>query len=69
MYKRHAFLHWYTGEGMDTMEFAEAESNARDLMYVHWHFFSYEGHTDVHSSAEYQQVRLCTVSQISSCAD
>ncbi|CAL1716088.1 unnamed protein product [Somion occarium] len=32
MYKRHAFLHWYTGEGMDTMEFAEAESNARDLI-------------------------------------
>ena len=27
-----AFLHWYTGEGMDTMEFSEAESNAHDLM-------------------------------------
>ncbi|KAI0258362.1 beta-tubulin 2 [Gloeopeniophorella convolvens] len=32
MYKRGAFLHWYTGEGMDTMEFSEAESNARDLV-------------------------------------
>jgi tubulin beta len=32
MYKRQAFLHWYTGEGMDTLEFAEAESNARDLV-------------------------------------
>jgi len=32
MYKRSAFLHWYTGEGMDTMEFSEAESNAQDLI-------------------------------------
>ena len=32
MYKRQAFMHWYTGEGMDTMEFSEAESNARDLV-------------------------------------
>ena len=34
MYKRKAFLHWYTGEGMDEMEFTEAESNCHDLMYV-----------------------------------
>lgn len=34
MFKRRAFLHWYTGEGMDEMEFSEAESNALDLMYV-----------------------------------
>ena len=32
MYKRRAFLHWYTGEGMDSMEFTEAESNTHDLM-------------------------------------
>ncbi|KAF4570973.1 Tubulin beta-2 chain [Pleurotus pulmonarius] len=32
MYKRGAFLHWYTGEGMDTMEFTEAESNVQDLI-------------------------------------
>jgi len=32
MYKRGAFLHWYTGEGMDAMEFSEAESNAHDLI-------------------------------------
>merc|ERR1719384_52760 len=25
MFKRKAFLHWYTGEGMDEMEFTEAE--------------------------------------------
>ncbi|KAJ7220228.1 beta-tubulin 2 [Mycena pura] len=32
MYKRGAFLHWYTGEGMDEMEFSEAESNSQDLI-------------------------------------
>ncbi|KAI0034567.1 beta-tubulin 2 [Vararia minispora EC-137] len=32
MYKRGAYLHWYTGEGMDSMEFSEAESNTHDLM-------------------------------------
>ncbi|TBU33607.1 beta-tubulin 2 [Dichomitus squalens] len=32
MFKRRAYLHWYTGEGMDTMEFTEAESNTHDLI-------------------------------------
>jgi tubulin beta len=32
MFKRKAFLHWYTGEGMDIMEFTEAESNMNDLV-------------------------------------
>ncbi|KAI0749828.1 beta-tubulin 2 [Daedaleopsis nitida] len=32
MYKRRAFLHWYIGEGMDSMEFSEAESNTQDLI-------------------------------------
>lgn len=27
LFKRKAFLHWYTAEGMDEMEFTEAESN------------------------------------------
>ena len=30
--KLQAFLHWYTGEGMDEMEFTEAESNMNDLI-------------------------------------
>ncbi len=30
--KMRAFLHWYTGEGMDEMEFLEAESNKKDLV-------------------------------------
>ncbi|XP_046386383.1 tubulin beta chain-like [Ischnura elegans] len=32
MFRRRAFLHWYTGEGMDEMEFSEAESNVNDLI-------------------------------------
>jgi tubulin beta len=32
MYRRKALLHRYTGEGMDEMEFTEAESNMNDLV-------------------------------------
>lgn len=32
MFRRRAFLHWYTNEGMDEMEFTEAESNLLDLV-------------------------------------
>ncbi|KAL8781900.1 MAG: hypothetical protein Q9194_000093 [Teloschistes cf. exilis] len=32
MFRRKAFLHWYTQEGMDEMEFTEAESNMNDLV-------------------------------------
>jgi tubulin beta len=32
MFRRKAFVHWYTGEGMDEMEFTEAESNMNDLV-------------------------------------
>ena len=32
MFKRKAFLHWYTNEGMDEMEFREAESDLNDLV-------------------------------------
>ena len=32
MFRRKAFLCWYTGEGMDEMEFTEAESNMNDLV-------------------------------------
>nr|GEX78215.1 tubulin beta chain-like [Tanacetum cinerariifolium] len=32
MFKQKAFLHWYTGEGMDEMEFTKAESNMNDLV-------------------------------------
>jgi hypothetical protein len=32
MYRRKGFLHWYTAEGMDELEFSEAESNLIDLV-------------------------------------
>ncbi|KAJ8937212.1 hypothetical protein NQ318_006633 [Aromia moschata] len=32
MFRRKAFLHWYTGEGMEEMEFNEAEGNMNDLV-------------------------------------
>merc|ERR1711968_70876 len=32
LYSVKAYLHWYTGEGMDEMEFQEAESNVTDLV-------------------------------------
>jgi len=32
LYAVKAYLHWYTGEGMDEMEFQEAESNVTDLV-------------------------------------
>jgi len=32
MFRRKAYLHWFTGEGMDEMEFTEAESNMNDLV-------------------------------------
>nr|XP_027193967.1 tubulin beta-2 chain-like [Dermatophagoides pteronyssinus] len=32
MFKRKAFLHWYLGEGMEELEFTEADSNLADLI-------------------------------------
>ncbi|GAA6060038.1 hypothetical protein JCM10212_001035 [Sporobolomyces blumeae] len=32
LFRRKAFLHWYTSEGMDELEFTEAESNMIDLV-------------------------------------
>ena len=32
MFRRKAFTFWYTAEGMDEMEFTEAESNMNDLV-------------------------------------
>ena len=36
MFRRKAFLHWYTGEGMDEMEFTEAESNMNGKLWSFW---------------------------------
>jgi len=39
MFEKKAFLHWYTGEGMDEMEFTEAESNVIDLIAEYQQYF------------------------------
>jgi len=46
MYKRRAFLHWYTGEGMDEQEFAEAMSNAEDLIREYQQYQEANGDTE-----------------------
>ncbi|XP_014786384.1 tubulin beta-1 chain [Octopus bimaculoides] len=38
MLRRRAFLHWYTGEGMEEMEFTEAGSNLADLISEYQHY-------------------------------
>eukprot|EP00850_Spirogloea_muscicola_P021077 SM000235S08116 [mRNA] locus=s235:170685:171058:- [translate_table: standard] len=54
MFRRKAFLHWYTGEGMDEMEFTEAESNMNDLVseYQQYQDASAEDEGDFEEEAE-----------------
>ncbi|VAI22690.1 unnamed protein product [Triticum turgidum subsp. durum] len=49
MFRRKAFLHWYTGEGMDEMEFTEAESNMNDLV------AEYQQYQDATAEEEYDE--------------
>jgi len=44
MFRRRAFLHWYTTEGMDEMEFSEAESNMNDLISEYQQYEESEGY-------------------------
>ncbi|XP_036915883.1 tubulin beta-1 chain [Sturnira hondurensis] len=43
MFRRKAFVHWYTGEGMDVGEFVEAEGNVHDLVSEYQQFQDAEG--------------------------
>ena len=43
MFRRKAFLHWYIDEGMDEMEFTEAESNMNDLCSEYQQYQDYFG--------------------------
>ncbi|MCJ1330040.1 Tubulin beta chain (Beta tubulin) [Thelotrema lepadinum] len=52
MFRRKAFLHWYTGEGMDEMEFTEAESNMNDLVSE---YQQYQEATADDEEAEYEE--------------
>lgn len=50
MFKRKAFVHWFTGEGMDDMEFTEAESNMNDLI------CEYQQYADARIEDEFESV-------------
>jgi len=54
MFKRKAFLHWFTEEGMDEMEFTEAESNMNDLVaeYQQYETAGVEDEHDDHGEGE-----------------
>lgn len=54
MFRRKAFLHWYTGEGMDEMEFSEAESNMQDLI-SEYQQYQEAGVDDEEYEEEYQE--------------
>ncbi|KAI8906755.1 tubulin/FtsZ family protein [Gorgonomyces haynaldii] len=47
MLKRKAFMHWYTAEGMDQLEFSEADSNVADLI------SEYQQYQHASSAADY----------------
>ncbi|KAL1921531.1 uncharacterized protein VTP21DRAFT_11247 [Calcarisporiella thermophila] len=49
MFRRKAFMHWYTSEGMDEMEFTEAESNMNDLV------SEYQQYQEATAEEEYEE--------------
>jgi tubulin beta len=51
MFRRKAFLHWYTGEGMDEMEFTEAESNMNDLVSEYQQYQEAAAEEEAHGDA------------------
>ncbi|KAH9902606.1 beta-tubulin 2 [Cubamyces lactineus] len=55
MYKRRAYLHWYTGEGMDSMEFSEAESNTHDLIAEYQQYQEATADEDEEAEYEYEE--------------
>jgi len=50
MFKRKAFLHWYTAEGMDELEFRDAEADVNDLV------SEYQQYQDAPSDVDNQEV-------------
>ncbi|KAM7528833.1 hypothetical protein LguiB_032243 [Lonicera macranthoides] len=59
MFRRKAFLHWHTGEGMDEMELTEAESNMNDLVSKYQQYqdatTDEEGKYEDEEEAEYEE--------------
>lgn len=62
MFRRKAFLHWYTGEGMDEIEFTEAESDLTDLVseYQQYQDVSAEPEADIAEQEEEGQDVVAT---------
>ena len=56
MFRRKAFLHWYTGEGMDEMEFTEAESNMNDLVSEYQQYQDATADEDEYEEEEEEEV-------------
>ncbi len=52
--QRKAFLHWYTGEGMDDMDMTEAYTNILDLISEYQH---YSDITVAEVEAEHRELR------------
>ncbi|XP_044519798.1 tubulin beta-1 chain isoform X6 [Gracilinanus agilis] len=52
MFKRKAFVHWYTGEGMDISEFGEAEGNIHDLVSEYQQYQDAKAILEKHEEAE-----------------
>lgn len=55
MFRRRAFLHWYTNEGMDEMEFTEAESNLIDLIEEYQQYATASIDDDLQDDVEYEE--------------
>jgi len=55
MFKRKAFLHSYTGEGMDEMEFTEAEANMNDLVDEYTQYEKLGPQETVEDGIEYEE--------------
>ena len=55
MFRRKAFLHWYTGEGMDELEFSEAASNMTDLVSEYQQYQDAEVDMDDDFSEDYEE--------------
>ncbi|OLY84800.1 Tubulin beta-4 chain [Smittium mucronatum] len=55
MFRRKAFLHWYTDEGMDEMEFTEAESNMNDLVSEYQQYQDAAVDEDFNADGGYQE--------------
>jgi len=64
MFRRKAFLHWYTGEGMDEMEFTESESNIHDLISEYQQYQNATAEEEEEAGEEVEGEAVADVSQV-----